>query len=200
MSLDFITHLPKSARGHDAIVVFVDRLTKQLHCCAMKTKISAPEVAAIFIQEVVRHHGLPSSIVSDRDPRFTAHFWRNLWELFETKLAMSTSFHPQTDGQTERANRTIEDILRAYVNAKQDNWDEYLCFAEIAYNQSIQASTGYAPYYLNTGKDFPSFLARALSRCRDVNNEAAVQTVEQWNEALEDARRHLIKAQQRQAK
>ena len=200
ISMDLITHLPKSVTGHDCIVVFVDRLSKQFHAIATKTDLSAVELVSIFFREVVRHHGIPSTIVSDRDPRFTAHFWRTVFEMLRTKLAMSTSFHPQTDGQTERANRTIEDILRSYVDSLQDDWDEYLPFAEIAYNKSIQASTGFSPYYLNTGRDLPTLLTRALEKAADIKNETAVVKAKCWSEALEKAKENIEKAQARQVR
>ena len=198
ISMDLITQLPKSLNGNDCIVVFVDRLSKQFHAIPTKTNISAVELVSIFFREVVRHHGIPSTIVSDRDPRFTAHFWRTVFEMLHTKLAMSTSFHPQTDGQTERANRTIEDILRSYVNSLQDDWDEYLPFAEIAYNKSIQASTGFSPYYLNTGRDLPTLLTHAIKNATEVKNEAAAVKVQRWSEALEKAKENIQKAQERQ--
>lgn len=198
--MDLITHLPTSVTGHDCIVVFVDRLSKQFHAAATKTDLSAVELVSIFFREVVRHHGIPSTIVSDRDPRFTAHFWRTVFEMLRTKLAMSTSFHPQTDGQTERANRTVEDILRSYVDSLQDDWDEYLPFAEIAYNKSIQASTGFSPYYLNTGRDLPTLLTRALENAAEIKNEAAVVKAQRWSEALEKAKENIRKAQARQAR
>lgn len=200
ISMDLITHLPKSASGNDAIVVFVDRLSKQLHAVATKTETSASQLATLCLREVVRHHGVPASILSDRDPRFIAHFWRNLWELFQTKLRMSSSYHPQTDGQTERDNRTIEDILRSYVNSRQDDWDEYLMFAEIAYNESVQASTGFSPYYLSTGRDFPTILSRAIPNVSDVPNDAVVNTTQAWEAALNQAKENLLKAQERQAR
>ena len=103
VSMDLITQLPSTKRGNDAIVVFVDKLTKLVHYAACKTAVSAPQLASIFFHEWVRHHGVPSSIISDRDPRFTSNFWRALWNKMGTKLAMSTAYHPQTDGQTERA-------------------------------------------------------------------------------------------------
>jgi hypothetical protein len=160
--MDFIVSLPKSRSGFDAIVVFVCRLTKQIHAVPMHTESTASDVAKLLIREVVRHHGLPRSIVSDRDPRFIAHLWKTLWEILQTKLDMSTSYHPESDGQTERANRTLEDMLRAYVSSSQDDWDELLPLMEMAYNASIQASTGFSPYYLNTGRNFPTNLRRAV--------------------------------------
>ena len=99
------------------------------------------------MDHIFRHYGLPLSIVSDRDPRFTAMFWKELWRLLGTRLAMSVSNHPQTDGQTERANRTLQDILKPMVNANQSDWDQHLVSAEFAYNNSVQASTGHTPFY-----------------------------------------------------
>ncbi|HVX00319.1 MAG TPA: reverse transcriptase domain-containing protein, partial [Candidatus Babeliaceae bacterium] len=101
--LDFITGLPTTADGNNVILVITDKYSKMIHLKATVITISAPEVARIFFEEIVRHHGFPSSIISDRDPRFTSSFWRSLWELSGTKLAMSTAYHPRTDGQTERA-------------------------------------------------------------------------------------------------
>ena len=124
-----------------------------VHYAPTRTTVTAPELATLMYREVVRHHGVPTSIISDRDPRFTSHFWKSLWELTGTKLKMSTAYHPQTDGQTERQNRTLEQYLRAHVNYHQDDWDKYLTSAEIAYNNSINASTGFTPYYLNYGEE-----------------------------------------------
>ncbi len=138
VTMDLITQLPRTTSGHDAIVVFVDKYSKMVHYAPTTTTVTAPQLAKLFFQHVVRHHGVPTAIVSDRDPRFTSNFWRALWQQLGTRLAMSTAYHPQTDGQTERANRTLEDMLRAYVNYRSDEWDEHLIAAEIAYNNSKQ--------------------------------------------------------------
>ena len=116
ISMDFITHLPKTKAGWDAIIVFVDLFSKMVHFVPSTTTATAPETARLFFDNVFRLHGLPEVIVSDRDAKFTSHFWKALFKTMGTKLAMSTAFHPQTDGQTERANRTLEDMLRAFVN------------------------------------------------------------------------------------
>src|SRR5690606_30699163 len=141
------TGLPRTRSGKDAIVVWVDKLTKQAHYTATTSNVNAPQLALLFFITVVRHHGLPLSIVSDRDPRFTSLFWRALWQQLGTRLAMSTSVPPQTDGQTERQSRALEELLRAYVGDSQDDWDERLVAAEIAYNISVQASTQQAPFF-----------------------------------------------------
>jgi hypothetical protein len=195
VSMDLITQLPKTRSGHDAIVVFVDKLTKMVHFAPTTTEVSAPELAQVFMREVTRLHGVPKSIVSDRDPRFTSNFWKSLWKLMGTKLAMSTAFHPQTDGQTERANRTLEDMLRAYVNYRQDNWDEFLTAAEIACNNSVQTSTRFSPFFMNYGIH-PWFPLKPEGK---VNNPSAEDVFQTLETTLKQAKTNLEQAQQRQA-
>ena len=100
---------------------------------------------------VVKHHGVPEIIVSDRDPRFVSDFWGSLFRLLGTQLNISTAFHPQTDGQTERTNRQLEQVLRHYVNAQHTNWDELLAIAEFSINSHVSAATGFTPFFLDTG-------------------------------------------------
>jgi transposase InsO family protein len=151
--MDFITQLPKTKAGHDAIVVFVDVFSKMVHFVPTKTTATAPETAKLFFDHIFRLHGLPQSIVSDRDAKFTSRFWQTLFKTLGTKLAMSTAFHPQTDGQTERANRTLEDMLRAVVGYRQDDWDNHLAAAEFACNNAPNASTGMTPFKINSGHE-----------------------------------------------
>ena len=200
VTLDLITQLPRSQAGHDAIVVFVDKLTKMVHYAATTTAVTAPQLAELFMQCVVRQHGVPESIVSDRDPRFTSHFWRALWAQLGTKLAMSTAFHPQTDGQTERANRTLEESLRSYVDYSQRDWDTHLLAAEIAFNNSVHASTGFTPFYLNSGQHFRLPMDAAVQAAQQAANPTAAQRIEQLARDLQRAKANLLLAQQRQAK
>jgi hypothetical protein len=200
VSMDLITALPKSRAGCDAIVVFVCRLTKMVHYVATRTNVTAPQLAAIFMREVVRLHGVPERILSDRDPRFTANFWRAVWQMMGTALTMSTAYHPQTDGQTERANRTLEEMIRGYVNWKQDDWDEYLSVLEIAYNNSVQASTGRTPFFLNSGQEIQLPIDKAMSAVRDCKNPEAVKRVEGIHAAIQQAKLQIAKAQERQQK
>ena len=149
VSMDLITHLPVSTSGKDAIVVFVDKLSKMVWLAATTTTVNAEGFAHLFIDNVFRSHGFPRKIVSDRDARFTGHFLTEVTKQLKIQQAFSTSFHPQTDGQTERTNRTLEDMLRHYVNPYQNDWDEYLTVVEFAINNSWQTSIQNTPFYMN---------------------------------------------------
>jgi hypothetical protein len=152
ISVDFITQLPETIKGHSAIVTFVDRLTKMVHLVPTTTSISGSEFADIFVKDIFSKHGLPKSIVSDRDPRFTSEFSTEFNRQLGIEQHMSTAFHPQTDGQTERMNRYVETILRGFVNPAQDNWDTLLPLVEFAINNSYQASIRNTPFFLNYGR------------------------------------------------
>jgi len=123
---DLITSLPRTPRGYDAIMTFVDRLSKRAIFAPCQHNITAEGYANIFFQQVFRHFGLPERLISDRDPSFTSQFWQYLFDHLGTSLNISSSRHPETNGQTERARRTIEDMLRAYVSPLDNDWDEYL--------------------------------------------------------------------------
>jgi hypothetical protein len=147
---------------------------------------------------VVKHHGMPKSIVSDRDSKFTSLFWKSLWTLLGTKLAMSTAFHPQTDGQTEIMNRTLEQMLRAYTNAKQDNWDELLAYCEFAYNNSKNGTTGSTPFYLNYGQEVN--LPATITVTDEQANAAVEDLLTQLRDALVSAESNMKEAQAHQKK
>ncbi|KAL5543261.1 hypothetical protein UlMin_010971 [Ulmus minor] len=132
--------------GHDAIWVVVDRLTKSAHFISIKTTFSLEQLAALYVQEIVRLHGIPKSIVSDRDSRFTSKFWKSVQRAMGTSLNFSTAFHPQTDGQSERTIQILEDMLRACVLDFKGTWNRYLSLIEFSYNNSYQATIGMAPY------------------------------------------------------
>jgi hypothetical protein len=146
ITMDFVVGLPRSPRGKDAIWVVIDRLTKVAHFIPMNTKNSAVDLVPLYIKEIVRLHGVPKSIVSDRDSKFVSNFWKSLQSALGTKLEMSTAFHPQTDGQSERTIQTLEDMLRACVLSWKGSWEDHLPLAEFAYNNSYQASIQMAPY------------------------------------------------------
>ena len=144
--MDFVTHFPWTPRRHDPIWVIVDRLTKSIHFLAVRMTFTLEEFCRLYIREIVRLHGVPVSIVSDRDPRFSAHFWKSFQKVMGTQLTMSTAFHPQTDGQSERTIQVLEDMLRACVLNHKGSWEEHLPLVEFAYNNSYQASIQMAPY------------------------------------------------------
>ncbi|KAH9685255.1 Endonuclease [Citrus sinensis] len=146
ITMDFVAGLPHTQKGHDGVWVVVDRLTKSAHFLHFKTTYSMDKLGSIYVAEIVRLHGVPVSIVSDRDSRFTSKFWTSLQNALGTKLNFSTAFHPQTDGQSERTIQTLEDMLRACVMEFKGNWDNYLPLMEFAYNNSYQASIEMAPY------------------------------------------------------
>ena len=144
--MDFVTHLPRTSRRHDAVWVIVDRVTKSAHFLAVRMTFTLEEFCRLYILEIVRLHGVPVSIISDRDPRFTTHFWKSFQKAMGTQLMMSTAFHPQTDGQSERTIQVLEDMLRACVLDFKGSWEEYLPLVELAYNNSNQANIQMAPY------------------------------------------------------
>jgi len=149
--MDFITDLPLSSSGCDAILVFVDKLTKYVHLVPTNKACSAAEVAKIFLATIYQYHGLPRILISDRDPRFTARFWREFCARLQVQPTYSTAFHPQTDGQTERMNRVLEEVLRHFINGEHNNWEELLPMVAFAINNSKSASTGETPFFLNHG-------------------------------------------------
>ncbi len=201
VSMDLITQLPPCANtGHDAAVVFVDLFSKAIHIAPTTTTVTAEGVARLFFDHVFRLHGMPRTIVSDRDPRFTSKFWKALFGLTGTKLAMSTAHHPQTDGQTERANRTIEAMLRSYVSPHQDDWDRCLTAVEFAYNNSLQASTGFTPFQLLYGEHPHTPLSLQTNAPSPTTNVAAAQDfIERLDKDLRAATSNLERAKQRQA-
>jgi hypothetical protein len=146
VGMDFITGLSRTKSGYDSIWVVVDRLTKVAHFIPVKTTYTSARLAKIYMNRIVCLHGVPKSIVSDRGTQFTSHFWRQLHESLGTRLEFSTSFHPQTDGQTERVNQILEDMLRACALDYGSSWDDNLPYAEFSYNNSHQASIEMAPF------------------------------------------------------
>jgi hypothetical protein len=160
LTMDFIETLPKS-EGYDTIMVVVDRFSKYAHFMPLKHPFSAPSVAQIFLDQVVKLHGLPKSIVSDRDKIFTSSFWTQLFKLMGTQLNLSTAYHPQTDGQSERVNQCVEMYLRCAVHAQPHRWKAWLSLAEFWYNTSYHSVLGYSPFKVLYGYD-PPFAAAPM--------------------------------------
>ncbi|GJV99201.1 reverse transcriptase domain-containing protein [Tanacetum coccineum] len=140
IAMDFVTKLPRTSSGHDTIWVIVDRLTKSAHFLPMREDYKMERLARLYLNEIVARHGVPISIISDRDSRFTSRFWQSMQEALGTRLDMSTAYHPQTDGQSERTIQTLEDMLRACVLDFEGSWDVHLPLVEFSYNNSYHSS------------------------------------------------------------
>jgi hypothetical protein len=146
VGMDFITGLPRTQRGYDSIWVIVDRLTKVAHFLPVKTNYDGAKLAKLYMDRIVSLHGVPKKIVSDRGTQFTSQFWHKVHESLGTKLNFSSAYHPQTDGQTERVNQILEDMLRACALQYGTSWDTSLPYAEFSYNNSYQRSLDMAPF------------------------------------------------------
>ena len=195
MAMDFIVQLPKTKNGWDAIVVFVDQLSKQAHFIPTKTTATAPEIAEIFLNQVFCLHGMPSAIVSDRDAKFMSNFWKAFFALHGTKLKFSIAYHPQTDGKTEHTNCTLKQMLSIFCCYKQNDWDKYLAHAEFAYNNSQQTSTKKTPFFLNYGQH-----PRTATTVTSSTVPAAQDLAETISSLTRIARDALIEAQDQQTK
>ncbi|GKB43682.1 putative reverse transcriptase domain-containing protein [Tanacetum coccineum] len=146
IKMDFVTKLPKTATGHDTIWVIIDRLTKSAHFLPMREDDTLERLTRQYLKEVVLRHGVPVSIISNRDRKFTSHFWKTLNKALGTRLDMSTAYHPQTNGQSERTIQTLEDMLRACVLDFGKGWDKHLPLVEFSYNNSYHTSIKVAPF------------------------------------------------------
>ena len=152
--MDFMVGLPLTSRNHDSVWVVVDRLTKSAHFLPVKTDYSLDKLAELYIEEIVWLHWILVSIISDRDPRFTSRFWGKLQEALSTWLNFSTTFHSQTDGQSERVIQVLEDMLRSCVTDYEGSWDRHIPLVEFVYNNSFQSSIGMTPYEALYGRKF----------------------------------------------
>ena len=146
IAMDFVVGLPKTKANHDAIWVIIDRLTKSAHFLPINERFSLDKLVHLYLKEIVMRHGVPVSIVSDRDPRFNSKFRRQFQECLGTRLNMSTTYHPQTNGQSERTIQTIEYILRVCAINFEGSWDDHLPLIEFTYNNNYHSSIGMPPY------------------------------------------------------
>jgi hypothetical protein len=149
--IDFVLGLPGTKSGCDSIFVVVDRFSKMTHFILCHKTDDASHIADLFFQEIIRLHGVPNTIVYDRDTKFLSHFWRTLWAKVGTKLLFSTTCHPQTDGQTELVNRTLSTMLRAVLKKNIKIWEECLPLIEFSYNRSLHSTTKMCPFEIVYG-------------------------------------------------
>jgi len=194
---DFIVGLPKTRNGVDAITTWVDRLSRRVRFIACKETDTAVDVAEAFFAHIFKLHGLPDSVVSDRDPKFTSKFWSRLMELCGISTQMSTSNHPQTDGASEVMNRMVENFLRCYCSMRQDDWDTLRPAAEFAYNSAVSEELGASPFEMDLGwkPQAPLDLFGKL----DTPIEALNDFKSRMQSALEDSRYAHQVAKARQA-
>ncbi|KAI5328758.1 hypothetical protein L3X38_028155 [Prunus dulcis] len=197
LSMDFIVSLPKS-EGCGSILVVVDRFTKYATFIPAPAECNAEEAARLFLKHVVKYWGIPKSIISDRDTRFTGKLWTELFKLLGSQLNFSTSFHPQTDGQTERVNALLELYLRHYVSANQRDWAKLLDVAQFSYNLQQSESTGSSPFELATGQQpiTPNTVVSGYTG----SSPAAYKTAKEWQVTNELARAQLEKATRKMKK
>jgi hypothetical protein len=146
VTMDFITKLPKKTKQHDSIMVVVDKLTKAAHFIPVKLTHNETKIVDIYMKEIARLHGVPKTIVPDRDPKFTSKFWKQLLKGFGRNLYFSTTYHPESDGKIERVNQVKEDMLRKYVMEKMTQWEKYLLVVEFAYKNGYQTSLKMSPF------------------------------------------------------
>jgi hypothetical protein len=163
ISMDFVLGLPRMQRGHDLIFVVIDKFSKMAHFIPCQKTSDETHITDLFFKEIVRLHGLPRSIVSDRDTKFIGHFWRTLWKKMGTNLMFSSAYHPQTDGQIEVVNRSLGDLLRSLVIEHHSSWDNVLPQTEFAYNDSVNRRTGKIPFDIVYGRQ-----PRGVSELRDL--------------------------------
>jgi hypothetical protein len=193
ISLDFIEGLPRSD-GFNCILVVVDRLTKYAHFIPLRHPFTANQVASAVLTHVVKLHGVPASIVSDRDRIFTSAFWKGLFKLLDTKLLVSTAYHPQTDGQTERVNQCLEMYLRCTIYNSPAKWKAWLPLAELWYNSSYHSSLQCSPFKALYGYEpkLPSFPVLA-----DVSTTDLPSLIKERDLHLELLKHNLLAAQTR---
>ena len=192
ISMDFIEQLPSSS-GFTAILVVVDRLTKQGIFIPTDDTITSPRLAELFVLHIFSKHGVPSHVTSDRGVEFVSHFFRSLGKALDMRLHFTSGYHPKADGQTERLNQTLEQYLRVYCNYQQDNWSSLLPLAEFAYNNATNATTGTSPFFTNKGYN-PNL---AIHPEYELASSRAQDYVSNLDELHQELRRAMTEAQKR---
>jgi hypothetical protein len=193
--MDFIVGLPLAARRHDSIFVVVDTLMKSAHFIPVRTTYQAPDIARVFISEIVRLHGVPKRIISNRGSVFTGRFWTSFQEALGTQLNFSTEYHPENNGQTEQTNQILEDMLRMYVMDQQKHWEEFLPLVEFAYNNSYQSTIKMVPLEFLYGRPCQTPLSWDQLEDRVLVGPEAIQKMEYQ---IQTIRQRIKEAQDRQ--
>jgi hypothetical protein len=200
IGIDFIGPLPESKdrnASYNSITVVIDLLTAMVHLVLSRTNYKASQVAELIFAEIYKHHSLPRNIVSDRDSLFTSNFWQELHRLIGVNLSMSSAYHPQTDGATEQANQTITQMIRACVTPDQSDWVPKLPGIKFAINSAHSETTGYAPFFLNSGRIPQTMIWNSPT---DQGYLGVKKFAEQIKLALMDAHDSIIAAQVKQTR
>jgi len=201
IGIDFVGPLPPSVAGNDCVMVVVDRLTKMVLLSPCKLTINGKQAGILALNMLLPLLALPKSIVSDRDVRFTGSCWSQMWAHIGTRLDMSTAYHPQTDGQTERTNRTIQTLLRVYVTERKGEWEDWLQMAAAAYNSTVHESTGKTPAEMNyPGRTIDPLSWAMKGHKRVGDNEEAARMLDSLRAVWSEARTRLVAEREKQAK
>lgn len=198
ISMDFITGLPQSkdpvtGLAYDAICSVICRLTKAGEFIPFRKNYTAEQLGYVINDRIIRHHGMPKTIISDRDKLFTSNYWATLVSAIGIQRKLSTAYHPETDGQTERTNRTLKQYLRTYCNYQQNNWVSLLPMAQLAYNNKLSESTGKTPFFANHGRH-PNLVERTLPGPKA---EKALVNVQDMKKTYDEMRQRIQTAQDR---
>lgn len=196
VSLDLILGLPLTRQGHDAILTLVDTVSKMAHFVPTTATVTTEGVVSLLADRLVRYHGLPNALVSDRDPRFTSEIWDCFCKRFMISKRLSSSWHPESDGQTERVHRTIEQVLRTYIQSDESAWEDLLPAAELAYNCTTHSSTGLTPFEVMIGEN--PLRACDLDVIDDLQPTVSPPMTKLFQQLVDRAAAHILMAQARQ--
>ena len=200
ISIDFVGPLPRTPDYFNYVLVVVDKFSKMAHFIPTTTNVTAEETAKLLLEQVVRLHGLPEAIISDRGHEFTANLFQEVWTAMGTDLRLSTAYHPQSDGQTERMIRELEQQLRVHANRTGNNWKQWLAVVEMHYNSDVHESTGKTPYEMN-GVDWRDQWALAMLGSKPrLPNDAANDLLRDIRTTWEDARQVMVQQRAQQKK
>ena len=196
VSLDFITALPMTAKGHDAVLTIVDSLSKMAHFIPTQTSVTTAGVVDLLADRLVRYHGIPTKLISDRDPRFVSELWKLFCKRFQIHRALSTAYHPQSDGQTERVHRTLEQMIRTYIQTDETAWEQLLPALELAYNCTTHSTTELSPFEVMIGEN--PLRAQDLDLVDQLEPMQSPPMTKLFQQLVDRASAHITRAKEQQ--